>query len=31
MPEMLVPLEWSEVRTFFEREAKRLLAEGIGQ
>jgi hypothetical protein len=29
MPEMLVPIEWAQVREFFEREAARLLADGI--
>jgi hypothetical protein len=30
MPDMLTALDWGEVRSFFEREAARLLARGIG-
>ena len=29
MPDMLVPFDWGETRTFFTNEAKRLLAMGI--
>jgi hypothetical protein len=31
MPDMLVSLGWSEVKAFFDAEAKRLLAAGLAE